>query len=968
VHRARFNGLDLTSGGLTFELPDFLDRVAATNGYAQTLRGEPLLSGSKLEAKTLHADLGVDPGSAVYMDVRALEDRVTRALEIGVPSKGARKLEVQADPTMPWRHCWAKCASMLRKEGSPFGWLLVFNVEGFWYSNAETVAGGTLNPRHNRLTNPLFETSAAATSGNDSATGWTVTTSGAAGGSAKLSRQALHGPYSFRLTPGGTADADTQNIFQTATAPSGAAQVASLWYGTLPGVIPNPRVVVQGATYTLGAGLTQVEGPMTRDGLEWRRYKANYTGDGVASARSFGTRGVVAWVQAGQDEPAPGGGANPRGFHYTDSAGDGVEYTTVTMGGAVYTEPTLRLTPTVNPAGRWKWQIGPLKCDSPANVALSETLSLVFTGAGAEVTAGRLRGDGFDLDVVDEGGRVLKRWIADTATANWRVWFEGLSLADTPRYVYLRYGNPGARNPARFEAPQGLRADRVREPVRDDDYLRHGRTYWYRAACVADGKETLASAPASMVWVETVGEEPGYNTRLRCSYERNADEYLWYRGLGSGERDMTLVGRTTTPQFLDTGRAPISAQHPRTTGSNPPSPYDDTRPLWDLAQSHNQGRRYAQFYNPARPRAAGSWRRRKRDGAASRYATPFGIVNRQGADTLGVADQWELSGATDLSGVGGQLQVRQHPNYYNLRVDSRTAAGEVTTVYAPEDQLGWPEWTVRHVAGASTLGVGRYAVAVTAYNATGETDAVVLAYATLQTANNRQIQITIPQAVAGVTGSGAGYKVRCSRHYAPRLAATVVASNIASYPHTITLTAEGAGETGPATNETAVIYGALTTLPVWNAALPAGTRSVRFWLAERERNPNLRQEYRTVYHTVNYLPAQAPTVADAVSTSAVEMAHLEYHLELETVGQRLECDLLDVAANQTVVIDARRKTVTADAQGRPQADAITLDSHRDRWLELAPGLNVLRHEVKRRADATADPSIGWEVRARARWP
>ncbi len=259
-------------------------------------------------------------------------------------------------------------------------------------------------------------------------------------------------------------------------------------------------------------------------------------------------------------------------------------------------------------------------------------------------------------------------------------------------------------------------------------------------------------------------------------------------------------------------------------------------------------------------------------------------------------------------------------------------------------------------------------VAVTASNATGETNPVRITPVAFNKAGNLEVRIL------GPVPNATQFHIYASRDRAPKLERTVNTSGL-TYPHTVTLTglAPSTGRTPVNRNQSEIIYSSLTTLPIWDrnpivdedgTATPV--RRLMDWFDEVEQTRSF-QQYRLVYRNVHFDLTQAPKVANAVNTASYEMPHLELRIRNRLNGQTMFIDMIEAAVGREIVIDCGKKRITRDAEGDPQADAIRLDTDRDQWMTLQPGVvNTIEYTVTQRAGAAA-PSITGSVTIVERW-
>ncbi|MDP9352603.1 MAG: DUF2341 domain-containing protein [Chloroflexota bacterium] len=929
--------------------------------WADTLHGGAIPNSSSMGGRVITVTVMINVPEDDPVVQRDLEIDLKRYVEASRATRRWKRLTIQEEPGMEAVYWEAIAGDIVPDPEEPNTWHITFHCKGVGYAETPTEIVERINPRNNLAPNPSFE-SITLGSSSDTFASWTQ----AGTGTGKADRRALFGRYSVRLTPDTSASYVGYHPTTNIAYVLGQWYVISFWYAGS----GTPRIAIGGVVQVL----TALGDPVKVDGLSWKRYKVNYQSDGTSVQTRFDSYGAQGRIDGVQIETAGSGAANPRNFNIP---AENVEYLLHTPGGGGLIEPTLGYKPIVAPVGRYRYRLGPFKCDSPADIRMDTALCQIFEGAQAEVDAGRLQATGNDLRVVADDGRHLDRWIQRTdasgaALANWIIWFEGVEVGNTPRYIYLIYGNPTALDPARWGPPEDLRAERLLEPVSNDDPLVNNRNYYYGVACARSAtgsKETLLSPLLLMTWDEK------YEVRLAWDRQPNATWYLVYRGQrrpdGSAPtaKEMYLVATTQQPTWTDTGARAISSKHPRMTGSNPETPYNRRKPLWDLLLSRNDRRRQGVFYDRDYPSKPGTWKADKGRNRASFWATLKGICNVRRADSVVSGDEWEHGFPMDVIRVDGQLRVTQHPDRTRAIIQG-TKGGRLFDIYKAGEQVDEPTFEVRvrnlATGESSTLAAGTYNVAVTGVTAAGDETATRYRRSVKVTKSNAQkIEVAVREAVPQTSK----YRVFASRQQDPKYRQDYTTAQVGTW---VGVFAEGTGPTAPKSNETVQIYWGLALLSAFSVNLTERARGLKLWLSQdKEYRPDPVQQVQIEYLMYFFDPAQAPTVENAVVPTGgpPEFPHLEVTTTFEKTGHRIRTNLIEAVVGRETVVRCEEKAISDDAQGNPQRDALEIRHIDEYWAYLVPReTNVIRVQIHARSDYTGNQDLDFRLWYRKRFP
>ncbi|MDP9351684.1 MAG: hypothetical protein M3P51_09120 [Chloroflexota bacterium] len=960
--------------------------------YAELYHAEPEIAETTVSPATIDGRVILPATSSLTVEDRA--DELLRALVPG--SEGY--LYLIEKPTNRRVRYWAAVEDRVSlSEFSENVWDVAWGARSWPEATVPTtVMDETVNPSFQLFANPNFEGWSQGEP-NDTITDWGVGRTGTTS-SVQVVGQGLDG-FCVRLVGGdGTAYIEQSETMANASAYRVTVYVSG---GT-------PTIKQAGVLQSEVLTGSQVEGAVRT----WQRYYAELIGDGTSQAIRFeALAGQTLFICF----PMLSAGATTRNFQYKDTAGYEWEYKLITTGGKVRSRPRIKVTTNVVPHGRWTHKVGPLEAKAGRNsenepVRYRGPLRLTYTGALNEVNAvpSRLRADGNDLEValLDGRGRVVQvmpRWIEGATTGaltdtDWVITFDGLNLGEGARQFYLLHGNSSAPAPSRLETPTGLTLAGSREPA-DEDPNKPGKQqyelvankdyYVWASAHSEFAGETLAAGPIRLRW------RTNWNARVACDDQPNADSYCWYLGTSNDAAKARRVGTSTKPSFVITGKpAPRNAPAPRTTGSNPNTPYDRAKPLPAIRTSNQTRRYYTQFIDTRdgyedRP---GTWTTRNASSAVT-YAQKDGLTSYRNGREIGAGDYWQigpdaLGGVIGITRVQGQMRVRLHPEYRSVRLMGQRANGQWVQLYKAGGVLGMPDCTVIRRAGASSLAAKPHRIRLTNYNGTGETSAKYEEPVEITSANNQVIRVALDEAGdTSVTGhylycaagsqqlrrvitSGAIEFLKsdgtANTGWAHNTTTGAITKGTGVYPVVMVVKNAGTGQAFDIRGDALDVYPSLTQLPAFDTGtLTEPVYRMRLQL-DQLKPYNRPQEVRIDYLDLTLSGSEAPSVAGANSTNVTEMGHHELAMENRTLRQGIQVDLIDLSAGDWLMLDADTKQAF-DSRGLPQRDSLRFNTLREQWIEQAPGRpNVWRFGERRRSGATNAPDMSVNITLRER--
>lgn len=277
------------------------------------------------------------------------------------------------------------------------------------------------------------------------------------------------------------------------------------------------------------------------------------------------------------------------------------------------------------------------------------------------------------------------------------------------------------------------------------------------------------------------------------------------------------------------------------------------------------------------------------------------------------------------------------------------------------------EVRVRNVAAGetSTLAAGTYQVGVAAKNSAGDVTDIQRKSVKVTTGSAQKIEVYVTDAVAQATS----YPVYLSRDTDPKYKSDITTAQVGSW---VAMLSGGGGAVAPKSNETVQIYPVLTTLAAFDVTLTDPVRQVRYWLSQdREYRSTPLQEAYISELWVHFDPAQAPTVENASVPvgGPAENPHLDVEVWNRRLGHRIRADLIEVPAGREMVINADMKSVTDDAQGNPQRDALSIRHINDAWFEMEPKeVNPIGIRLYPRADFAGTQDLDFRLRYFKRYP
>ncbi|MDP9351031.1 MAG: hypothetical protein M3P51_05775, partial [Chloroflexota bacterium] len=811
------------------------------------------------------------------------------------------------------------------------------------------------------LTNPAFDKFTGSPSA-PTITGWTKA------GTVTIDNEQLFGRYCLEMAAGGS-------VSQAVTVTYGASYALSAYLAD-DASAGTASVTLSASSGTVGS-ISATGSPIKVNGRTWQRYKASYTApadpdtaDAVTTTSvtfSYGISGAKGYLDGVQLES----GSTPRNFQWEDGRLSH-EYRIVTPGGVARIQPRVQVTPLTAPQGRQRYKVADLKLVNQNTRSIVDSFPFELVGANTastgEVATGRLRADGYDLELVDvQTGRRLWRYIDDTTAADWTAWSEPIRLGPREEREYaLVWGDSGARNPARFNAPEELDAYVSRET----GSFGADKKVWYKVEAARGKLRTLATAAVS-----APTGKAGRARLLDWNEIPAAGRYLIYRAVTTGadsteppNSKFRLVAerhgsRTTT--YLDRGpTAQRNSQTPKVTGGNPTSPYDDLRPVWNLVTSSRLYREYNEFIDPTRPSRPGTWSRERNSRANRRHlwATRSGIQNLRGGNALGPADEWMLRSRYDIERVVLNVDVQQNPRYCRTVLEGLVPGQGRKVLLQTGAKLAEPEIEAQVLNAASSLAAKVHNIEITAVDAAGEeTNARrPLESVKITKANGQKIRVQVPEAIAGA----ASYNVYCSPDWNPKFKANVLPASIVGVWYDIT-SAGTSAQTAPTQNNTSTAYPTLQDLATLDTGvMTEKVRAVALLLAEQEdaelvgKRLQRYQISSTDPVGVYYDAADVPTVTTANAANRVSLAHLEYIKRNETTAQQFHLDLIDGDANKMWEVDCYHKTMSEDERGNPQLDALRVRHGAAQWFELEPGVpNIIRNTTVWTGTSGAERSI-----------